>query len=58
MAAEGPTPVTTTDVYLAAILAELQALRAVLTPPAPPPPDDLVSLTEPAPRARRTKAGT
>lgn len=49
-----PTPVTVQDEYLAAILAELRAIRAQLSAQEPEPlPAGEVALREPAKRKRR-----
>jgi len=50
--ADLPSPVTVTDMYLAAILVELRAIRAQREPETPP---DTVDLREPAkPKRKRT----
>lgn len=55
MANKLPTPVTTTDEYLAAVVQELQKLNALLTPPPiDKPASDTVELKEPAkPKPKR-----
>jgi len=48
-----PAPTSTGDVYLAAILGELCAIRELLMAPAPPRADGLVELREPKDKPRR-----